>query len=390
MFILYINGWSFNNSLTIASTLPSLNVLIKSEIIHKIYVLTPETEKLKVLNSHHKIEHIPILVNKKSIFSYFINEFILIYEIYKIVKNKKIDKIIARGATSGGRASIINSILKVPYIVESFEPHSEYMLDSKVWKTYYLRYITQRLWEHKIKKTAEALITVSINYANQLKSEGVEIKRIYHTPCTVNITEFSKNINDRNLIRKKFGINDKDITGIYLGKFDDIYFSLKDSIFIFIQAFKNISNFHLILLTNTSHEDIFNAFIYAGYERFLDKVHIMNVAHNEVPQYLSASDFAYSLVKTGKSKKYCSPLKNGEYWANGLPIVIPEEIGDDSAIIINTKLGVIIKKEDNYSYIPRLLDILNNSEHKILCVSLAFKYRSRDLIIKTYKDIGLF
>ena len=38
-------------------------------------------------------------------------------------------------------------------------------------------------------------------------------------------------------------------------------------------------------------------------------------------------------VKPVPTKRYCTPVKDGEYWALGLPVIITEGISDDSGII---------------------------------------------------------
>lgn len=390
MNLLYVNGWGINNPLTLASTIPSLEVLTRSKIVTKIILLTPEVEQCPAARLHHNIEHIPVHTRGRGVLSYLLNESLYISQIYKTVKKKKIDKIVARGAPSGGRAAIVASMTGVPYIVESFEPHSNYMLDSNVWKAYDPRYIIQKMWERQIKKTATAVITVSNNYAKCLIDEGMDRRRVFQVPCTVDVESFSKNMADRAQIRGRLGISLADTVGIYVGKFGDIYFSLNDSVSIFKEAFDQINNFQLIVLSDCTKDALFLAVKSAGCEQWLNRIHVLKAPHHQVPMYLSASDFAYSLVKSGPSKKFCSPLKNGEYWANGLPIIVPEDIGDDSDIVLRSGLGVVIRKEENYSYMPKLLDVLSRGGHRGECMALALKYRSRELITKAYEELELY
>jgi glycosyltransferase involved in cell wall biosynthesis len=357
--------------------------------VTEVVLISPESDEVVVNKLFGKIRYISVIVSSNGGISYFINELKFVAKLWKLCRKGKIDMVIARGAPAGGRAALLSFILGIPYIVESFEPHSQYMLDSKVWKPHDLRYVIQRLWERQIKKTAAAVITVSNNYAKHLIAEGMDKNKVFLVPCTVDVETFSQNMLDRETVRGQLDISKNDTVGIYVGKFDDIYLSLNVSLNIFKEAFEHIIDFQLILLSDCTKEALFSAAKLVGCEKWLNKIHVLKVPHQKVPMYLSAADFAYSLVKSGPSKKFCSPLKNGEYWANGLPIIIPENIGDDSDIILRSGLGVVIKKEENYMYVSKLLDLLNRSEHRMQCKALAVKYRSRDLIIKAYESIGL-
>ena len=69
------------------------------------------------------------------------------------------------------------------------------------------------------------------------------------------------------------------------------------------------------------------------------------VDHGKVAGYLSASDIGFCLVQQSPSRKFCSPIKVGEYLANGLPVVISKDIGEDSDRIHAHDLGLVIDME---------------------------------------------
>jgi glycosyltransferase involved in cell wall biosynthesis len=62
----------------------------------------------------------------------------------------------------------------------------------------------------------------------------------------------------------------------------------------------------------------------------------------EMPAYLSAADAALSFIRPLPSKAACSPVKNAEYLACGLPIVTTAGIGDHSALLETTRTGVVV------------------------------------------------
>ena len=65
----------------------------------------------------------------------------------------------------------------------------------------------------------------------------------------------------------------------------------------------------------------------------LGQAFITKAPHCEVPDYLAASDFAFVIINPAPCRLFCSAIKIGEYWANGLPVLLPPGAGDDSAIV---------------------------------------------------------
>ena len=73
----------------------------------------------------------------------------------------------------------------------------------------------------------------------------------------------------------------------------------------------------------------------------INRTFIDRVPHDTVAHYLSAADFAFSTIKPAPSRKFCSPIKHGEYWANGLPVVVTNDAGDDDKITAASGMGVV-------------------------------------------------
>src|SRR5690606_34223519 len=120
--------------------------------------------------------------------------------------------------------------------------------------------------------------------------------------------------------------------GIYAGRYGGLYME-EDAFEVYKEVFSFFKgNFVLILLTSNIYHTWIKQQI-LKYELPLERIFIFNVKHNEVPDYLSASDFSFATYKPGKSKLYLSPVKIAEYWANGLPVLLTNGIGDETRII---------------------------------------------------------
>jgi len=359
--ILYIGYWSALDGLSESTIKPHINILNSFDEVKSIFYSSIEREKIEVKCNWDiaKMIHIPFYSPPKSFLRDKIDDFTKIPSKLILLCNKnKIDKIICRSALAGAIGYLIWKKTKIPYYVESFEPHGAYMLESKVWTKYDLRYWIQQYFETKQKKTASALMPVSNNYTAFLKQDTSIKCAIETIPCSVDTEKFSFSLQERNTIRKKLNIAPNAIVGIYVGKFGDIYYN-KEAFDFFKMCLNYLDNFFLLILTPQHLDKIKTKLKNVEYP--LNKCWVGNVNHNEVTNYLSASDVAFSLHKTTKWSMAFSPIKNGEYWANGLPILINENIGDDSTVISTQGGGIII----NYNH-TLILEQINNIKDLII------------------------
>jgi glycosyltransferase involved in cell wall biosynthesis len=373
--------WSLGEGLTQATVLPHLSILLSSENIEKLVFVTIERGIPPIVDDailqHPKLTYQPLetknypinLINK-------INDFVVFpTKLKSIVESYKIDKVIARGTPAAALIYKICVQKSIPYYVESMEPHADYMLESGVWKQWDPRYLYQKKWEKIIKQTAAGLMPVAENYKKRLLSEGIPTGKIITAPCIVDLQKFAFNASEREQIRSSLRLAENTITGIYVGKFGGIYY--KDEAFI---LFKKLicaqPTLHLIILSPDSHSDIYHQII--KYSLPKNQFTVLSVKHTEVPSFLSAADFALATIKPSKSRIFCSAIKVGEYWAQGLPIMITPNVGDDSAIISENKIGVVL--DPNWQSMPdayfkkSLQELMKADRDKIR--TIAQKYRS--------------
>ena len=60
-----------------------------------------------------------------------------------------------------------------------------------------------------------------------------------------------------------------------------------------------------------------------------ERAYVTKAPFAEVPDYLSAADFAFSPIRPAPCRLFCSAIKIGEYWASGLPVLLTPGVGDD-------------------------------------------------------------
>jgi glycosyltransferase involved in cell wall biosynthesis len=393
--IFYISYWGISEGLTVSTVLPNLKILSEDERVDSIEFFTVErSEDLNfkdIFVPINKVHHHPIHSKNLGFFLFTkIADWLRIKNtISQSAKKMQPDLVICRGAMAGAFGTLLFKKFEIPYLVESFEPHADYMLESGVWKKNGLRFRLQKKTEAEIKKYAKFLVTVSHNYCQHLiLAEGIAKERLKMVPCTVNATQFKFNAMERETVRNKLGIGAETRVGIYLGKFGSIYYD-KEAFEVFKAAEQYFDNFFLVLLSPNDKKELTEKLNAVKFP--LEKVWVGTLAHSEVPNYLSAADFAFSTIKPADCRRFCSPVKDGEYWANGLPILLPDLVGDDSEIIKREGGGAIMDVNDNKNLKMAFDSILQQLHKGILgrteIASLALKYRNPDISKKVYKEI---
>ncbi len=391
MKIIYLGYWGANEGLSQSTINPHLEILASFEKIEEIIYVSIERNKdaCYKIPDHSRIKHQPFFSKHISIrlFNKILDIVRLRRFIFNLIKLNQVDWIFCRSSLAGIFGYMSFKKFKIPYIVESFEPHADYMLELGIWTKNSISFQMQTYWEKKQKATAEYLLPVSHGYEKLLRSELGKDKNIITVPCGVDAELFKYDENKRFEIRNLIGIPSKATVGIYVGKFGGIYFD-DEAFEIFKVAFNEIADLRLIILSSTDVK-----MLDAQIKQFLlprDRIYINMVSHSEVPNYLSASDFAFSLIRPTPFRSYCCPIKNGEYWASGLPIVIPDGIGDDSKLIRERNIGFVFDSflELNLlefkSFINGVISLprINGAIHQ-----LAHEFRSYLIVKKAYERI---
>lgn len=350
MNILFLGYWDIDEPLTKATIFPNLKILQDLEGVSRIVFVNTERGSLNPQFSPDfstkKIIYHP-LFSKNFKVSFFnkISDFIYFpRELKKLFDQYEIDLVIARGAPAGSLAYLSWRKTGVPFLVESFEPHADYMLECGIWHKFDLRYICQKRWENRQKRYAKGLLPVTEAYRQYLVNEGLPSERVITVPCSVNFNEFCFADSRREAMRKKYQLPGETTVGIYVGKFGGLYLE-KESFELFQGAFRHYKEFFLIILTPL----LFHAWINQQIKKHClpaERIMIRSVKNNAVPDYLMMSDFAYATYKPGFFKAFLSPVKIAEYWGCGLPVVMTLGVGDESAIIEANSAGVLFDPND--------------------------------------------
>jgi len=222
--IIYISYWGINDGLTESTVLPHLKLLEEDSRVKNVFLFTFERSAFKYNSSLSKVIHFPIIEKD---FPPGFNKFLSYRngwtQLKKLVNTTPIDLVICRSVFAGIYGYKLFNNNAIPYIVESYEPHTDYMEESVEWKPNGLKSKIIRKYDRLIRKTAFRLFPVSNHYAQKLQEEGLQKSQIEVIPCSVDIQKFQFNQNSRIKIRKESNLCDETIVGVYVGKFGGIY-----------------------------------------------------------------------------------------------------------------------------------------------------------------------
>ena len=218
---------------------------------------------------------------------------------------------------------------------------------------------------------------------------GLDINRISVIPSAINKT-IDLQQSERQWYREALGVEGK-IVFSYVGS-DAPYQLVPQMCELFAEIQRNWPDAFFLVLSHRKK----------SFEDQLEKLGIdsnyliKSVSHDEVFDYLQASDIGFLLRDHSFVNKVSSPTKFAEYCVCGVPVISTKTIGDISLHIIDENIGFLVDV-DNLVVDDRMKnfveDVMNNREVYIkACNSFVAKHFSWDVfgnVLDTiYKEVG--
>jgi glycosyltransferase involved in cell wall biosynthesis len=399
MNVLILTYWSFKEPLTQAAVMPYLKMIQKAQNSEgKIWLLSLEKPHLRLTSNEKAIWQeaidqlgIELILRPYHPFGFraLISWASTLWQLVKICKYEKIKVVHAFGSPAGSAAQVLHRFLKIPYVIDSYEPHAESMVENGSWKKNGLAFRILDHFENKIARQATAVVATTASMKEYAAATyGAIPGNFLVKPACVDLNKFNPANHSQDL-KTEFGLTDK-VVCIYAGKIGGIY--LTQEIFDFFKCCTEVwgTNFHVILLSDCKEEEVKNYAQNSGLS--LDTITLRYVPHEEVPGYMSIADFALNPVAPVPSKRHCTSIKDGEYWAMGLPVVIPNHISDDSELIMQEQIGAVLDTLDDQAYrraALKIQELLKGDPDKLAAKirNVAQNYRSYDLAQSVYSAL---
>lgn len=399
MNVLVVTYWSYKDALIQTYTLPYVKIIRDNISPGKIYLVTIENpfhqmndddwnnEQKRLRNENielirFKYDHFGL----KMIFRFFS----IIFNLIRLIKNQNISVIHSWCLTAGALGYLLSIFTKKPLIIDSYEPHAEAMVENGAWKKSSLKFKLLFWLEKKQSKRAKTVIALTEGMLTYAKNKyKASFKNYYIKPALVNLAKFNYTHNQYLEQRKKHDITNE-VVGLYAGKFGGIY--LEEEVFDLIKVATEYwkGNFKFYILSNVD-KTLVDSYLK---KKQINKncVETIFVNYNEIENYFHLADFAINPVKPVATKRYCTSIKDGEYWAAGLPVIITKNISDDSEIIANNNIGYVLNNLSGKEYLEacKKIDSLiskDKNELRNKIKSIAEKYRSFTIAENIYKEV---
>lgn len=233
-------------------------------------------------------------------------------------------------------------------VLDSFEPHAEVMTETGTWSRTGMKFKVFFRMEKAMAKRAAIHIMCTPDMQHYAESRyGVIPKIAYIKPACVDLERFDFSKRKKDSLLTELGLSGK-IVGVYAGKFGGLY--LEQEVFELCRAAYDRwgSRFRLLLLSREPETRIRHWAESAGLPR--EAIVQRFVPHAEVADYMGLGDFGLSPYAPVPSRKHAAPIKNAEYWALGLPVIITEGIADDSELIRTAEAGCVLSSLDADEY----------------------------------------
>ncbi len=397
--ILILTFWSYKDALIQTYTLPYVKQIAAvsgREVIllcleHKA-TETTAAEKLEI-NQSLRAYNISVLFLRyhpfgaKQLFVWIG----YITRLSALIIHKKVGYIHAWGTAAGGVGYLLSKLTGRRLVIDSYEPHAESMVENGTWSKNSTAFKILSYLERKESHHASDFIAVSSGmkqYALETYGLTIPAAHFFVKPSCVDLEKFSPCEKNSQLL-EELQLADK-LVCVYAGKLGGIY--LDDEVFDFIKVCYDHwgDRFRFLMLTNASREEV-DAQI-KRIEMPQDVVIQKFAWHADVPKYMSMGDFALNPVKPVPTKRYCTSIKDGEYWGIGLPVVITAGISDDSDIIEKNKIGYVLKKLDKEEYknaVNTIVQLIeqDRTDLQSRIRSIAKTYRSFTIAEKIYTTI---
>jgi len=258
----------------------------------------------------------------------------------RLARSHRVRLFHGRGTVAAAIAGIAAGLTAARFLNDADGPLSQEYVDAGVWKPGSVAHRMTRWAEARLLRTADAVAVLTERRRAEVR--GLTREDPLVLPCAVDIQRFAPAPEARETVRRELGL--RGIVFVYAGKAGGWY--LTDSMLDFVRVAAGVLGEASILVLTTEDTQRFST---AARERGLRHA-IRAASPEQMPRYLSSADAGLSFVLPALSKTACSPVKNGEYLACGLPIVTTAGIGDYSDLVARRRVGVVVESLDRHGH----------------------------------------
>lgn len=391
--VLVLTYWGYQDALVQTYTLPYLRIMARvlgpGGGIHLV-TLERDPKGPQVVEGSGRIQHVPFAYHRFGARA-MLASLGMLWTLIRLVRRENIDVIHCWCTPAGAIGHLLSILTGRPLVVDSYEPHADAMVENGTWTKGSLAFRLLLLLERAQSHRATHLIAAAPGMERYARERyGLEGRPMHVKPACVDLERFHPSMRFDQALTNQIGLEGK-LVAVYAGKFGGIYQDRE--VFQFFRACRDHwgERFHVLLLTGHKLEELLPFMQEAGTPA--DMYTLRFVPHSEVPRHMGLAHFAITPVKPVPTKRYCTPVKDGEYWALGLPVVITPHISEDSDLIARHRIGCVLEGTDMQAYAKAVacMDALLQGEPQEQLMArvraVAEKHRHFSIAEKIYADI---
>ena len=198
---------------------------------------------------------------------------------------------------------------------------------------------------HRLLTAFTARAIKHADFYSAVSSKGAELLQTGYgqsgasvVPSCVDYETFEQHTSARNETRRELGFSEDDIVVVYSGG-THRYQLIPQMLRIWERMATNTSVKFLLMTHKTGSDPLLLP------EVLGDRLVTLEASRDQVPRYLGAADIGFLLRAPHPLNQVASPIKFAEYLAAGLAIVASPGIGDDSDLVVEHLLGVLVNAD---------------------------------------------
>lgn len=285
--------------------------------------------------------------------------------------------VVSYGSIAGAYAYLYARALGLRLFMHTFEPHSEYAIDSGMWSPDSLVYKVANFLERRAACFAVSIASGTRFMEERLKNDWKVKGRFFKIPSAADGRKFTFDQALRDTTRSKLNLRPDQWVLLYPGKFGSLYYR-EETAWMFRWLLDLEPRLHFLIVTPHEDAEVRVLFEIAGVPSTA-----YTIAHSDyadIHSYYFAADFAVIAVPPGPSKKFISNIKVGEYLCAGLPYLITRGVSEDYLVAQEQDVGVVVDNfceadvKNAWPAIKRFLD-MDSETRRAHCRAVGLDYR---------------
>ncbi|MGQ0739708.1 MAG: glycosyltransferase [Bacteroidota bacterium] len=359
--ILYISYDGMTDQLGQSQVIPYLIALAKAGYrfhllsVEKKQKLKKTGEQIRSLLKEAGIEWTTLTFTRRPpLLSKLFDQWKLNAKAASLCRNEKITMVHCRSYVPAAAGLKLSKRFGIPFLFDMRGFWVDERVDSGLWKQenpfYRFLYKLYKKKERKYFSAAAHIISLTHKGKEELVSAyKVPPGRISVIPCCADMDHFDyRKISEqqKTAVKKQLNIRGSDKVISYLGSLGGWYLT-EEMLDFFAAMKKQIQDSVFLLITHDNRELVLARAVKKGIAA--NDIRVQPATRNEVPQFLSVSEWNIFFIKDAYSKKASSPTKQGEVMAMGIPVLC-NDIGDTGKIVEESAAGILVKKFDAEEY----------------------------------------